>query len=356
MRYPERLLPPRSLRIATWCSTLVLLVTVPLATAAVPQARRSPAQREQALTRQVQEWRLGAPLPGVRWGAAGATTDGCRWFAIGGSDFDVNGDLDENLGYNPQTDAWTPRAPMPAARFGLTAATAGKFIVVAGGYSDTEGIADDTYVYDTETNTWRTRAPMPTPIATGAMAAAGGLVYMIGGDNGDGISNDTTYEYDRSTDTWTSRAPMPTARENAVGVALRNRIFVAGGVNASDPELNALDTFEMYNPATNTWTPRAPMAEARISPGIVTDGRYVIVYGGASSYGAPDAHTVGSVERYDPVTNTWTTLPDEMVSPVDGGAFAYVAGRLYSAGGNNVFPPALDTNQFLRIHPNPCSN
>src|SRR5262245_2085709 len=70
MRYPRKLFPTRSFRTATACSIYALLVAVPLATAAMPPARRSPVQSERALTPLVQDWMLGAPLPGARWGAA----------------------------------------------------------------------------------------------------------------------------------------------------------------------------------------------------------------------------------------------------------------------------------------------
>lgn len=359
MRSPCAAFPTRSFLTAA-CSWIFLsLVAVPFAIAAAPPSRRSPAQDKPSRARPAQPWMLAAPLPSARWGAAGATVDGCRLLVIGGSDLTV---LDENLVYDPATDVWNPRAPMPAPRTGITGATAGEFVVVAGGYSPRSwggvGIADDTFAYNTAANTWITLAPLPTPIATGAMAAARGRLYMIGGDDGDGVSNDTNFEYDPSTDSWASRAPMPTPRENFVAVTLRNRIFVAGGVDVSDPDLNGLNAFEMYDPATDTWTTRAPMLEGRAWPGIATDGRSIIVYGGASSYQAADAHSLSSGERYDPATDAWTPIP-AMEVPADGAATAYVAGRLYSAGGetfDSVDFTVLDTNQFLPIRPNPCTN
>ena len=58
--------------------------------------------------------------------------------------------------------------------------------------------------YDPSTQTWATRAPMPTPRSHFAAAAAGGYLYAIGG-----IGVGTVERYDPVADSWTAVAPSP---------------------------------------------------------------------------------------------------------------------------------------------------
>src|SRR5450759_779101 len=82
-------------------------------------------------------------------------------YAIGGSG---NGSNEE---YNPGTDSWTFKAPMPTARsdFGI-AVCQNKIYCIGGttGFSDNTGfVAKGTNeVYDPATDTWETKAPLPT--------------------------------------------------------------------------------------------------------------------------------------------------------------------------------------------------
>ncbi len=65
--------------------------------------------------------------------------------------------------------------------------------------------------YDPATNTWTTKAPMPTPRGALSAAAVNGIIYAIGGykPNQELTVNEA---YDPATNTWTTKAPMPTPR------------------------------------------------------------------------------------------------------------------------------------------------
>jgi N-acetylneuraminic acid mutarotase len=287
-------------------------------------------------------------LPAALWGNAGATVDGCTLLSIGGQDA---GGIPRNdvFRFNASQDTWTPRAPMPEALFGLTAAVLGERVFVVGGYTASDpAISDTNYIYVASSNAWTSGAPIPFAggIATAAEAAAGGQVYVIGGDDGDLNSNATNMRYDPTSDTWTARALMPTPRENNVAVALRGKIYVAGGIQVQQ-SFDGLRTFEVYDIRTNTWTPLAPMSHPRISPGIATDGEYIYVFGGAASYSPFEPQR--TAERYHVATGQWGPVP-RMVQAVDAAAAGYVAGRLVSAGGGYT-----DVNQYLALGPNPCA-
>ena len=62
----------------------------------------------------------------------------------------------------------------------------------------------------------------------------------------------------------------------------------------------ALDSAEVYDPSTETWSPTTPMSTARVHPtATVLVGGRVLVAGGAT-----DGSNI--LELYNPTTGTWT--------------------------------------------------
>ena len=305
-------------------------------------------------------WNPAAPAPTGGWLMAGASVDGCTLYAFGGSL--PGGVAAPNVDqYNPVTNLWTARAPMPEGLYGIQATAYDTSVYIVGGYlDDATGLyaTSSTLIYDLLADTWTNGAPIPVGddgIATGAQAAYDGKIYYIGGDDGDGVSNDTTWEYTIISDTWTLRAPMPTERENNVAVTLNGKIYVAGGADGTDPAFTGMTTFEVYDPATDTWATLAPMQVARLSPGIATDGAAIYVYGGVTDLGDVFS-TLDSVERYDPATDTWSFL-DSMAQSTGGMVAAYAAGRLYAGAGITSVDgdwERIDTNQYLTVAASDC--
>lgn len=305
-------------------------------------------------------WNTAAPAPTAGWLIGGASVDGCTLYAFGGN-LPGGGAAPDVDHYNPVTNLWTARAPMPEGLYGIQPTPYDTNVYIVGGYLDlATGLyaASSTLIYDSLADTWTSGAPIPVGdngIATGAQAAYDGKIYYFGGDDGDFVSNDTTWEYTIISDTWTLRASMPTKRENTVAVTLNGKIYVAGGADGADPAFPGLSTFEVYDPATDTWATLAPMQVARVSPGIATDGATIYVYGGMTDLG--DAFSsLDSVERYDPATNTWTYL-DSMAQSSAGMVAAYAAGRLYASAGLTAVGgdyTRIDTNQYLPIAASDC--
>lgn len=305
-------------------------------------------------------WSTAAPVPTGGWLMAGASVDGCTLYAFGGSL--PGGVATPNVDhYNPVTNIWTARAPMPEGLYGIQATAHDTSVYIVGGYlDDATGLyaASSTLIYDSLADTWTSGAPIPVGddgIATGAQAAYDGKLYYIGGDDGDGVSNDTTWQYTIISDTWTLRAPMPTERENNVAVTLNGKIYVAGGADATDPAFAGITTFEVYDPATDAWATLAPMQVARLSPAIATDGAYIYIYGGVTDLDAAFS-SLDSVERYDPATDTWSFL-DPMAQSAAGMVAAYAAGRLYAGAGITSVDgdwTRIDTTQYLPLAASDC--
>src|SRR5262249_7702947 len=103
--------------------------------------------------------------------------------------------------------------------------------------------------------------------------------------------------------TWTPANPMNKARGFFVAVELLNgNVLVAGGFDGSIANFVFADA-EVYNWHTGQWTPIAPMNTARAAPVAVRleDGR-VMVIGGADIF----FNILNSAEIYDPRTDTWS--------------------------------------------------
>jgi hypothetical protein len=186
-------------------------------------------------------WTLKSPLPTPRYHLGAAEVDS-KIYAIGGYN---GGVLKTNEEYEPITDTWISKTPMLTARYGLGAATVNdKIYAIGGKYLNTNE------EYDPITNTWTSKAPMPTSRAFLAVIACNGKIYAIGGDIDGSTYVAINEEYDPVTDTWTNKTPMPAPRAYVTGTAVNGKIYVMGGVNAN-PGYAQLTTYE-YNPSADT--------------------------------------------------------------------------------------------------------
>jgi N-acetylneuraminic acid mutarotase len=128
----------------------------------------------------------------------------------------------------------------------------------------------------------------------------GNALYVVGGYDGTNALN-TAEKYNPATNTWTPIAPMSAPRMG-LGVGVVNGILYA--VGGSSSFAGSSTTMEAYDPVTNTWAPKASMNTARWQAGVVgidgINGKLYVV-GGYNGAG------LATVEEYDPSTNTWTT-------------------------------------------------
>src|SRR5262249_12590832 len=158
--------------------------------------------------------------------------------------------------------------------------------------------------------------------------------------------------YDPTTNSWSTGAPMPTARTGLVAAAVNGKVYAIGGL-VNGPlftgaptvcsiyyyvcyTFTMLNTLEIYDPVTNTWTAGAPMPTARgnLAAAVVNGKIYAI--GGSGTYTDFQAGTnvvatfdaLATVEAYDPATDTWSSAP---LGPGGTGlAAAAVNGKIYA--------------------------
>jgi N-acetylneuraminic acid mutarotase len=116
-----------------------------------------------------ESWTTLAPMPTARRQFGVAVVNG-KIFAIGGNDGNYDRYLDTNEMYDPTTNTWTKKARMPTPRIEFGIAIYENKIYVMGGAIgvDPSGNGNNLLttaneVYDPATDTWETKAPMPTP-------------------------------------------------------------------------------------------------------------------------------------------------------------------------------------------------
>jgi len=231
-------------------------------------------------------WTANASMP-VGLHHVGIGVVGGRLYVIGGykqSGLSVWHPVATVYAYDPATDAWTERAPMPTARGALSVTEFGGKLYAIGGY-DRKANSAAVEVYDPVRDAWTTRAPLPTPRDHLATATASGKVYAIGGRvNGDYHRNlSVTERYDPAADRWTRVADLPTARSGITAAVVDGRIYVFGGEGAD----GTFHENEAYDPARDAWQAMAPMPTARHGLGsAVVQGRIHVVVGGPTPGGS----------------------------------------------------------------------
>ena len=99
---------------------------------------------------------------------------------IGGrvDSFHTNSNL--HHAYDPNSDKWKPRAPLPTARSGHGAVFYREKIFVMGG-EGTNRVYGQNEAYDPATDSWQSYAPMPTPRHGLGAVAIGDFIHVAGG-------------------------------------------------------------------------------------------------------------------------------------------------------------------------------
>lgn len=101
---------------------------------------------------------------------------------------------------------------------------------------------------------------------------------------------------------WSARAALPTPRQEMPSALLGGRIYTPGGIDA---DRSAEVRMDVYDPATDRWTPAPPLPEARHHFGIAVAGGKLYVIGGYQPGPLPWAPS-DAVFEFDPATQAWT--------------------------------------------------
>ncbi len=178
-------------------------------------------------------WLTKSAMPTPRCHLAVVALNGLI-YALGGTN--TSGSLEYNIVevYNPSTDKWTTAPPMPTGRQDLGAVSWNGVLYAIGGanpivYPDSE--LNLVEAYDPISETWTTKAPLPTPRAAMAVGVLNGMIVVAGGLNNETVSA-AVEAYDPVRNTWTKLESMPTARAAASAATMGDTLYIFGGAGA----------------------------------------------------------------------------------------------------------------------------
>ncbi len=218
----------------------------------------------------------------------------------------------------------------------------GRVLVAGGGFEFSSPSLIDTEIYDPITNSWTIAAPMNAPrnFHTGTVLQSGEVLVTGGGSIGNqGLNPLNSAEiYNTQSNTWSTTSNMFFARSGHTATLLPNgKVIVTGGFEKldSDHYFPPLLTAELYDPVSKQWSQVKSMINSRAwhTATLLPNGK-VLVAGGVTDVGTYASPTA-SAEIYDPTANTWAQVSSMNASRFFHGATLLEDGRAFVAGGSN---------------------
>jgi hypothetical protein len=261
-------------------------------------------------------WTLKAAPP--NWSFANALSAGAVPDASGQSIVYTLGGRDDDGGcganvltYKIGTNTWASKGFEPRV-YVFNSNGVGKIgntLYISGGESycgDSRAIIGGLSAYNPATNSLTHKATPPKFTAAGVTGVIDGNLYVLPGVCSTDFYPDnpyycvsaqirTLFRYSPTTNRWTWKRPAPHYHANGGGGVINGKFYVAGGSNNYGAQLEA--SLDRYDPATDTWTTLAPLPAAGQAIGAVLQGKLFVVV---------ETTTGRRAYAYDPATNKWT--------------------------------------------------
>ncbi|HJV64312.1 MAG TPA: S8 family serine peptidase [Geomonas sp.] len=187
----------------------------------------------------------------------------------------------------------------------------------------------------------RQLAPMPSGQEAMTLSAVNGKLYAIGG----WPTFNLNQIYDPATNTWSNGKLKPTGVSDTDAVVINGKIYIPGGRDQNGAVTSKL---EIYDPATDQWTTGASLPAPRMAGVVQTVNGKLYLFSGMN--GSTFYNTIYS---YDPVQNSWSTVPNSAPYIWDSAASSVLDGKVYLYGGyyTNGKPAVFDpaTNSYLQL-------
>jgi N-acetylneuraminic acid mutarotase len=235
-----------------------------------------------------------------------AVWTGTEMIIWGGYSDDAN--YNDGARYNPSTNTWTALPPSGLVGRGVhTAVWTGTEMIVWGGFANNT-FYNDGARYNPTTNTWKKLPALSTGTFAGrarhtAIWTGSEMIIWGGWGGGDTYYNDGL-RYNPTHNAWgTVEISSLAARYWHSAVWTGSNMIVWGGYSTLGDN-HYYNDGARYNPASNTWT---ALASSSLSPRrrhtAIWSGSEMIVWGGYY-----DGNNYNDGARYNPVTDTWATL------------------------------------------------
>jgi N-acetylneuraminic acid mutarotase len=280
-------------------------------------------------------WASKAPMHVAR-SDLGVAVVGGKIYAIGGSTGNDESShiveiVSSNEEYDPVTDAWIFKKSMPTARYGFAIAVYQNKIYCIGGvtsYSTSSGydVTGINEVYDPATDTWETKTPMPTARDSLQANVVNDRIYLIGGYLGKYNSSNpyASYStlnevYNPATDSWTTKIQIPTVTMGYASAVVNNQIYIIK------------QSTQIYDAKTDAWSYGEPIpSTAGSHSGYATAAATTGVFALKRIYLFSQASISNQI--YNPDSDSWTAGAD-LPTKRGGAAVAVVNDMLYVIGG-----------------------
>lgn len=276
-----------------------------------PEDERPPAARKLLVHDPAEDaWSEAGEIPVGTHHAGLLPVDGKLYLVGGYRDNSFEPRSGEVWIYDPETGEWSEGSPMPTPRGALAYAVLdGKIHTIGGTVADPDALDTDEHsvsdedesvgtheVYDPETDAWERRAPMPTARNHHGAGAVDGRIVVTAGRVGDRSRLTATEVWDAETDTWSEADPLPTGRSGVASAVLDGEYYVFGGEAFGNGGARVFVDAERFDPATGSWERLPPMPTGRHGVGAaVLDGAIHVVSGGPSpgfNYGTANERLV----------------------------------------------------------------
>lgn len=279
-------------------------------------------------------WETLASLPGPRQ-ETGVAAIGGKIYVVGGF---VSGTppeiVDTVEAYDPPADSWSSAPSVPQVMHHANTAGLGDTLIVTGFLTGLDFAAQgDVYAWTLGDDGWQSRTPMPAGSERGGsgVAVEAGQIYVFGGLR-DGKAVDDASTYVVQDNSWQALPPMPAPRDHLVAGAIEGKLYVVAGREGGIEGHS--DILWIFDPKSEEWSTAAaaPTSRGGVAGAVHEDLFYV--FGGEGNPDDPDG-VFGQAEFYDPLSDTWQSLPD-MPTPRHGTGAAAVGNRIHVPGGADI--------------------
>jgi N-acetylneuraminic acid mutarotase len=218
--------------------------------------------------------------------------------------FVLGGVINEGLG------VWVKKRNLKLGRSDLQVVKCAGKIYILGGIDGNQQVLNTTTIYDPVFETEEEGPSMLEPRYRFGAGCVDSKIYIAGGFiEYDGLMVDTAAVLDTTTGTWNSIASMGTSRGDTAGVGVDGKFFMFFGYTTAN--YDPLNSVEMYDPVTNSWTETAPSpltSRGDIAVCLSPDSNKIVIAGGWGSSSGIEFDFLPQVELYDFTKDTWKAI------------------------------------------------
>ena len=246
------------------------------------------------------EWvPLASMLTAVR--SPGAATDGDNVYIAGG--WGTGGRVSDLQILDLTAGTWSSGGSIAVATDWPSLVWVNDELHLLGGRS-ASGFETQHWIYDDGLASWSSTTPTPIPIAGTAYGSDGTSIYLFAG-NSNGYTSGT-HIYDAVGDSWSTGMNVPGARINWSTILRQGRFYMFGGGTAG---LGTSAQSLAYDPVGDTWFTLPELELAREAYGVGVLGDLVCVVGGRRASAGNLGTPFDDVSCYDPARNEWLIAP-----------------------------------------------